>query len=57
LLRTVLGEFGSVLLTGQRVFPRRLLSEGFQFGFPTLQEALADLISGGLGAHSWLRTL
>jgi uncharacterized protein len=44
LLRAILGEFGSVLLTGQRVFPRRLLSEGFQFRFPTLQEALADLV-------------
>jgi uncharacterized protein (TIGR01777 family) len=57
LLRTVLGEFGSVLLTGQRVFPRRLLSKGFQFGFPTLQEALADLISGGTGSHGRLRAL
>jgi uncharacterized protein (TIGR01777 family) len=45
-LRTLLGEFGSVLLTGQRVFPRRLLSEGFEFRFPTLQQALADLVGG-----------
>ena len=51
LLRALLGEFGSVLLTGQRVFPRRLLSEGFQFSYPTLREALADLIPGEPGAH------
>lgn len=54
LLRAILGEFGGVLLTGQRVFPRRLLSEGFQFRFPTLQEALTDLIPGEPGAHGWL---
>jgi uncharacterized protein len=44
LIRMVLGEFGDVLLKGQRVYPKRLLSEGFEFGFPALPEALADLI-------------
>jgi uncharacterized protein (TIGR01777 family) len=44
LVRMVLGEFGDVVLKGQRVYPKRLLSEGFEFRFPTLQEALADLI-------------
>jgi len=44
-LRMVLGEFGSVLLRGQRVLPRRLLEEGFRFRFPDLKEALRDLLS------------
>jgi uncharacterized protein len=44
LLRMLLGEFAGVLLGGQRVFPRRLLSEGFEFRFPTLQQALTDLL-------------
>ena len=44
LLRTLLGDFGNVLLEGQRVVPKRLLSSGFQFRFATLEEALRDLI-------------
>jgi uncharacterized protein (TIGR01777 family) len=38
-----LGEFGSVLLEGQRVLPRRLTALGFGFAFPLLDQALADL--------------
>ena len=44
LVRTVLGEFGNVVLKGQRVVPARLMSDGFQFQFPTMQEALEDLV-------------
>ncbi|MGD9506880.1 MAG: TIGR01777 family oxidoreductase [Syntrophobacteraceae bacterium] len=44
LVRMVLGEFGDVLLTGQRVAPKRLLEEGFQFQFPELNDALEDLV-------------
>ena len=43
-LKTLLGELGEVLLTGQRAIPRRLLDEGFQFKFPTFPEALRDLL-------------
>jgi uncharacterized protein (TIGR01777 family) len=43
-VRSFLGEFGSVLLKGQRVVPKRLLDEGFQFRFPTFHEALEDLL-------------
>jgi uncharacterized protein len=43
-LKTILGEFGDVLLKGQRAIPRRLLDEGFQFRFPTFKEALVDLL-------------
>jgi uncharacterized protein len=44
LLRSILGEFGSVLLDGQRVIPKRLLDEYFAFRFPTLDVALKDLL-------------
>jgi len=44
LLRTLLGEFGDVVLKGQRVVPKRLLDGGFSFGFPTVQQALEDLL-------------
>jgi uncharacterized protein (TIGR01777 family) len=44
MVKLMLGEFGNVILTGQRVIPKRLMNEGFQFQFPTLQEALADLL-------------
>lgn len=43
-LRIVLGEFGSVLLKGQRVIPAKLLDNKFQFLFPEIHPALADLI-------------
>ncbi len=43
-LRAVFGEMADeVLLGGQQVMPRRLLKAGFQFNFPTLGRALADL--------------
>jgi len=45
LLRVILGEFGSVLLKGQRVVPRRLLREDFRFQFPDLNGALRDLLN------------
>jgi uncharacterized protein (TIGR01777 family) len=44
MVRLVLGEFGEVLLTGQKVLPQRLLEAGFEFHFPTLAAALANLL-------------
>jgi len=44
LLRTLLGEFANVVLKGQRVIPKRLMEKGFSFRFPTLQQALENLI-------------
>jgi uncharacterized protein len=44
-MKLALGEFADVLLKGQRVVPRRLLDEGFQFQYPNLREALENLLS------------
>lgn len=44
LMRLVLGEFGGVILNGQKVMPGRLLKEGFHFRFPDLPSALEDLL-------------
>jgi len=42
-LKLIMGEFGNVLLQGQKVLPRRLFSLGFQFQFPELKGALQTL--------------
>ncbi len=47
ILRLLLGEFGSVVLEGQRATPKRLSDEGFEFNYPRLQAALEDLVSVG----------
>jgi uncharacterized protein (TIGR01777 family) len=44
IIRLILGEFGNVILNGQRVYPKRLLDRGFIFRFSTMQEALTDLL-------------
>jgi uncharacterized protein (TIGR01777 family) len=43
-LRLIMGEFGSVLLEGQRVLPKKLLDTGFQFKFPEIKKALKNLL-------------
>jgi len=43
-LGAALGEFGSMLLKGQKVLPRKLQEKGFPFRFPELKDALADLL-------------
>lgn len=43
-LKIGLGEFSSVLLTGQRVLPQRLLEAGFSFRHEKLEEAFRDLL-------------
>jgi uncharacterized protein (TIGR01777 family) len=40
----IFGEFAEVFLEGQRVLPQALLKQGFVFQFPTLKEAITDLI-------------
>ena len=44
MLRLMKGEFGNVILQGQRALPRKLQAAGFRFRFPTLQEALTDIL-------------
>lgn len=44
MLRLVLGEFGSVLLEGQRVIPSKLLNHGFSFSYPDITGALEEVI-------------
>jgi uncharacterized protein (TIGR01777 family) len=43
-LKLVLGGFSTALLSSQRVVPAALKADGFEFRFPTLDSALADLI-------------
>jgi len=44
LMELVLGEFGSVLLKGQRVVPQVLERHGFSFKYPDIKTALKDLL-------------
>ncbi len=44
LLKLVLGDMSSLLLEDKRVIPRRLLDEGFNFLYPDLPTALAELL-------------
>lgn len=43
-LRALLGEMASVVLTGQRAVPQKLMQAGFEFMHPTLPGALFDLL-------------
>ena len=43
-LRTAFGEGATALLNLQRVVPKRALECGFEFKFPTVDGALADLV-------------
>lgn len=44
MIRLMLGEFADTLLTGQKVFPKRLLDAGFKFNFPDINAAVEDLL-------------
>jgi uncharacterized protein (TIGR01777 family) len=45
MMRVMLGEVSGVVLTGQRVLPRQALKLGYQFQFPTIDAALADILA------------
>ncbi|MDD3582296.1 MAG: TIGR01777 family oxidoreductase [Desulfobacca sp.] len=45
MVRLILGESAQVILEGQKVLPQRLLAAGFKFLYPTIEEALAHLLS------------
>jgi uncharacterized protein (TIGR01777 family) len=44
-LRLLLGEVAELVTKGQRVLPKRALALGFNYRFPTLDEALKDLLA------------
>jgi uncharacterized protein (TIGR01777 family) len=44
MLRLMLGEFGSILLEGQRVVPAKLLEHGFSFRYPEITDALEEVV-------------
>ncbi len=44
-LRLKYGEVGNVLLTGQRCVPKVLMESGFEFKFPEIERALADIVA------------
>jgi hypothetical protein len=43
MVKWVLGEFGSVILEGQKVIPRKLLESGFIFQYPGIEKALQEI--------------
>ena len=45
MIKAVMGEFGNVLLNGQKVLPKSLLEARFKFKYARLEEALEDLLA------------
>jgi uncharacterized protein (TIGR01777 family) len=43
-LKIILGEMSDLILKGQKVYPQKAIDMGYQFNFPTLEEALEDLV-------------
>ncbi|MDH5298840.1 MAG: TIGR01777 family oxidoreductase [Desulfobulbaceae bacterium] len=50
LVRLALGEFGSVLLEGQRVVPKKLQDHGFSFRYPAIAGAFRQVVRGAAPA-------
>jgi uncharacterized protein len=44
MIKLIMGEFGSVILEGQRVMPKRLLEFGFEFKYPNVDSALKEAL-------------
>lgn len=44
ILKIVMGDFANTIVKGQRVTPKKLIDNGFEFQFPTLREALNEII-------------
>jgi hypothetical protein len=43
-LELAFGEVATVVMDGQRALPTKLMQSGFEFHFPTLESALADIL-------------
>jgi uncharacterized protein len=43
-LKLIYGSGSKALISGQAVYPERLLNEGFKFKYPVIEEALKDLL-------------
>ncbi len=43
-VRLILGEFGTMLLKGQKVLPTKLLDKGFVFHYPDIADALNEVV-------------
>ena len=43
MLKLLMGERANLMLASQNVFPKRLVEKGFEFNFPCVEDALADL--------------
>ncbi len=44
ILRIVIGEFSESIISGQKVFPEKLIDQGFSFKFPDIKCALENLL-------------
>jgi uncharacterized protein (TIGR01777 family) len=45
MLKIIMGEFGDVLLKGQKVLPQKLINLGFRFEFSALIDALENILT------------
>jgi NAD dependent epimerase/dehydratase family enzyme len=43
-LRLLYGEMAQIVITGQRVLPRRLQDQGYEFRHPEIEPALRDVL-------------
>ena len=46
LIRLIMGEFGNVFLASQRIIPHKLLSHGFSFRYPHINDAIRAVVGG-----------
>jgi NAD dependent epimerase/dehydratase family enzyme len=43
-MQLFLGKSATILLRGRHVVPRKLIALGYRFSYPTLRDALTDLV-------------
>jgi uncharacterized protein (TIGR01777 family) len=47
MIRLLMGELGNALLFSQRTVPTKLLTHGFSFQYPTIRDAVANVVAEG----------